>query len=90
MNAQERARAIWRYAKNNPSPVGEIHPAKLYLEDYQAHGEGGHWAHVSCPAHEDIEKVIDFIQNKTGLSRWIVKVGSPYFRNEKWNWMLIR
>lgn len=90
MNAQECARAIWAEAKNYPSPVGIIHPSPLILEDYQAHGEGGHWAHVSCLAHEDIEKVIVFIQDKTGLSRWIVKVGSPYFRNEKWNWMLIR
>jgi hypothetical protein len=88
--AQERARAIWRYAKNNPSPVGEIHTASLILEDYQAHGEGGHWAHVSCLAHEDIEKVMVFIQGKTSLSRWIVRVGSPYWRDGKWNWQLIR
>lgn len=90
MNAQQRARAIWKEAKNNPAPVGIIPPAPLVLEDYQSSGEKGHWAHVSCFAHEDIEKVMEFIQDRTGLSRWIVRVGSPYWRDEKWNWQLIR
>ena len=90
MSAQERARAIWAEAKNHPSPVGIIQPAKLVLEDYQASGRNGHWAHVTCEAHEDIEKVIEFVQNKTGLSRWMIKVGSPHWRNEKWNWWLLR
>lgn len=92
--AQERARAIWRSAKSfvpSPPPMPEIiHPSKLILEDYQASGRNGHWAHVTCEAHEDIEKVIEFVQNKTGLSRWMIKVGSPHWRNEKWNWWLLR
>ena len=90
MNAQERALMLWNSAKNNPSPVGIIQPAKLVLKDYQASGKNGQWAHVTCEAHEEIEKVIEFVQNKTGLSRWLIRTGSPYWRDEKWNWQLIR
>lgn len=88
--AQSRARRIWQAAKNNPVPVPIIEPSRLCREDYGAHGMGGHWAHVSCDVRESTQDVIAFIERNTKLDGWIIRIGSPYLRNGKWNWQLIR
>lgn len=94
MVVHSRAWALWKSWRPlpEPPPLSEITPSDLpvfTLVDYQARS-GGHWVHITCPAHRLLDDVIAFAGWNTGLSGWLVRTGSPYRRNEVWNWILIR
>lgn len=70
----------------NVTPVDDfIHP----VDDSMYFERAGDFVIVRCKVHRDLNDVLNFVENKTQYSRWIIAYGFPKEINGGWEWRLV-